>query len=761
MTPTLPTLFVPGSLRDPSGIYDTPLQKKLDSIKPIDYCISWFKDRLPKTGLANRLLILKAGTASSKSTGFVAEMYMAIVLLATYGRRGLICTQPRILTAIKNVSQIVSVKAYSHLKIGQDIGWSTQYDKMKPKRFGILSATVGTLTAQMSMSSDSDILDMYQMICVDETHERNLQTDSVILMLYNFMRRNAHDPRCPFIVFMSATFEPQVFIDYFGGIDPEVSLMNNFIHVVGQSVGYSVNWPESIDPKKKIWQLAAETVNTICREGSEDTDDSCDILIFMPGAHEIEETEKALKPIVDALFAENFGACAILAISGKAIEDNTESYKNLDRLNGDIKLSFGTGSDKRVVAARRKIVISTVIAETGLTLDQLKYVIETGYHRATVFNPNFAIDTLLTESAPKSRVTQRFGRVGRKTRGIVYPLYTKDTYDLFVEQQFPEIIVDDFSDILLSVIMEQIKDASGSVDITKKIDINGIRMLTDPPAAKKQMAYERAYKLGLIEPDNTDIRLTKIGAVSAKLSMSLTSARLLASGHIFGYSVYDLVSLVSVLDIASGRDFEKTNWTNIYESMFGSSGAQIRALMSDDYIDIIVLMNLVLRQFDHGIPDFVGFCKEKKLNHDTLKNILVRRDQLLMNMLTLGYSLGSGVSICPKNNVDNDMSTTNNDIAMSYIPDMETLTRLKYCLHDSFKTNVLELVEGSYRHKGIKVSVPHFKRSEILALTGVDEVIFPKYLVFDYLSGVVQGGRLVVTAYRVSTMSGYCYLDTY
>jgi len=741
-----PTLFVAGSLRDP--LDDPVRQEALNKIIPIDYCETWFKDRLMCTGIHNRVLILKAGTASAKSTGFPAETFIRIIQKSPHGRRGMIVTQPRVLTAVKNVSQIVSNAQYSHLKIGQDIGWSTQFDKMKPKRFGILSATVGTLTAQMSMLSDEDIINQYQVIAIDETHERDLQTDSVILMLYNFLRRNASDVRCPFIVFMSATFDPNVFVDYFWNADNEMSLLNNFIYVVGQSVGYDIFWPETIDQSKYIWDLAAERVDKICREGSDDDPESCDILIFMPGAQEIDKTEASLKPVVEKLYADGFGACYIMPISSKAIAQNTQAVIDLDKKNDTLKIPIpgnkAEGNKADTVVPRRKIVISTVVAETGLTLDQLKYVIETGFHRSTVFNPNFCIDTLISESAPKSRITQRFGRVGRKTRGTVYPLYTRETYDSFSDQQFPEIVVNDFGDILLSVLMEQIKDASGNADMAKDISVNGIRMLTDPAKAMSNMAFERAYKLGLIRPvENDNIRLTKIGGISSKLSLRLTSARLLASGHIFGYSVCDLVGIVAVIETASGRDFEKVRFDDIYIAAYGNEGRRIRALVSDDFIDICVMMNLTLDQFNDGIPDFETYCKKYGLPYATMMSVLVRRDQLMSNMLTLGYNVTRTPSIYP-------------NIAS------ESLTILKYCLHDSFKTNILELDDsGQYKHHGIRVTVPHFKRSEIKALTGVDQVIFPKYLVFDHLTGMVQGGRLLVTAHRVSTMSGYCYLDTF
>lgn len=741
-----PTLFVPGSLRDPEG--NMSGQAVLDPFVPIDYCEKWFKDRINKTGVHNRILILKAGTASSKSTGFVAEMYKRIVMNSPYGRRGLICTQPRILTAIKNVSQIISVPSYSYLKVGQDIGWSTQYDKMRPARFGILSATVGTLTAQMTMGSDEDIMKKYQMILIDETHERNLQTDLVILMLYNFLSRNAGDPRCPFIVFMSATFDPNVFISFFSSLDSEMSLGNNFIHVVGQSVGYDVIWPDNIPAGIKIWDLAAVRAKEIILENPEDQEDSCDILIFMPGSKEIEETEKSLRRELSSIDEVKYGRSIILPISAKEIETQSIHFKNLDKKNSEINSPEGP--------IKRKIVISTVIAETGLTLDQLKYVIETGFHRATSFNPNFLTDSLVTEGAPKSRITQRFGRVGRKTRGTVYPLYTKETYDSFLDQQFPEIIVSDFGDILMPVLLEQVKDGSGNFDLTREIILGDIKLLSMPPVASMNMSLEQAYKLGLIGPGSCpdSVRITKIGSVLGRLGLKLSSTRLLASGHVYEYSVYDLIGLVACLEELSSKDSKKIRFPKAYEAVFGpEKGLMIRALLSDDFADIMVLMHHLVSSFDKGIPDMEGISKELGMKSVLINSILSRRDQIMSNLLVLGYSLGKNYS---------SLFDTNE----SLVDFGNTVTKFKYCLHDSFKTNVLELRDGRYFFRGLRVTVPRFKRNEIKELlnsSGIqtDEIVYPKYLVFDSLETSTNGPSPENVAPRVATMSGFCYLDKY
>jgi len=762
-----PTIFVPGSLRDP---LDDPLgTERLANVVPIEHCVQFFNDRINLTGPKNRLLILKAGTASAKSTGFVAEMHMNVVTKSPHGRRGMIVTQPRVLTAIKNVSQITSVPKYSHLREGVDIGWSTQYNKLRPKRFGILSATIGTLAAQIILNGFESVVDGYQMICIDETHERSLQTDLVILMLLRLLDKYRDDVRCPFVVFMSATFDPRVFIDYFKKVDDGISLANNFIHVVGQSVGYDVHWPTEVDMTKKLWNIVAAKVEEIIRAGFEDGDDSCDILIFMPGTLEIDETVKALKPIVDKTFAEGLGYTYVMGISSKDVSTESIAYRNLDKKNADIRIRVTPprqgprggaeddtyiGGDDSFVTPRRKVVISTVIAETGLTLDELKYVIDAGYHRSSLFNPIIKSDTLLTEATPKSRVTQRFGRVGRKTRGVVYPMYTRETFASFPDQQFPEMVTSDFADVALAIL--DVVRADVVRDDEKK-SMWELGLISSPPPSSFQNALEVAYKLGLISPDGV---VTDMGKITKDLSVKMPHGRLIAGSIIHGYSTMDIVSLVAFLEEFGGRDLSSVKYDNVYEDIFGGEGKKMRALFADDFIDITILGAWIIRLFDDGIPDVDAIVKEKLgMKAVDVRRFLTRRDQLLITALSIGLDVTKGVSIVPSLTSNVGKASPHGERGETEVSLATSLTILKYVIHDAFKTNILTLKDGAYTYRGMRVAVPSFRRNALRELLNLDEVVYPEKVCFDVLSGEVKGSAVSLTAYRVSAMSGYVYID--
>lgn len=780
----LPTLYTPGALRDPEGRTGIE-QERLNEIVPIDHIIKWFADRKDSTGIENRMLIVKAGTSSGKSTALPVATFLQQVRY-WFPKRGLICLQPKVLTSIKNVLQILQVPNYkAELKLGIDIGWSTQYDKLKPKKFGILSATIGTLTAIMNSSSDAEVMDKFAVIMVDETHERGLNTDMAILMLWNFLIRNASNPKCPFVVFMSATFDPIEIIDYFkiapGG--DKISLLGNFINVTGRAYPIETHWPESFASNDSFTAMASKRVREICMADINDTEGPQDILIFMPGNMEIMDTENAIKKVAIDIYNAGGGMISLLAIDSKAVATENTSYQLLDIDNSEYTVKTPDGKH---VHPRRKVVISTNVAETGLTLDNLKYVIDAGFNRGMEFNPNFNTRTLKTDAAPKSRITQRRGRVGRKSPGHFHPLYTENTYEAMQDQQFPEIVVDDFSQIIMPVLVEHTKNKEGIPDMTKTINIDNIKMLTQPPRASLLNALEKAYKLGMIRPvvknkdgseeggrasiaekENTDehgptssITVTPMGLMCVKMNISMEVARIIFGGHIYKYSVYDCLMMAIALEI-SARDLEKTKWNNVYAAAMNrdiplndiiSSSAPIsdniikyRLLIADNFIDLLMLMHACIRMFAEDI-DKDAFLKFIGVKDSSLETLMLRRDQLMNQCLVLGFD------------IQVYLSETITDINVSPEVWSTRLTRLKYIIHDAFMGNLLVLTEGRYMFKGIVVSVPPWPRQEIKTILGVtDDIVYPKILTFSSLSVASKNGRAVTSAERVSSLSGYVY----
>lgn len=525
----LPTLMIKGKLVSPNN--DPAQQKILNEYIPYEYILEWFKARMSLSGVENRVLILKSETASGKSTLLPPKIYEAFI----HGKGnvpGLICTQPRVLTAIENVSQMVANYS-SFLRLGKTIGWSTQHNKFRPESFGLLSATVGTLTQQLKTMTDESIMKKYRFILIDETHERDLQIDLTICMLKSLLMRLRNNPNCPFVVLMSATFEPESFLRYFSNVGNAssvdgnvgsnvgtnvnsvsnvnsvgsnvntptntttfpVTAVNNFIWCRGEAAGFDEMWDWNQGRTVNNYpSAAAEIVEKICTEGRNEDPLRADILIFLPGKAEFEETARVLGIVNAKLAAAGIPVFSLLQIDGDAVKRNTRDNRYLNVPAGDHEVIIN--GTKHVPG--RRLILTTVVAETGLTLNNLKYVIDAGYNRETEYNPTLGINALLTKPIPQSRMKQRRGRAGRKFRGVFYPLYPKYIYDKMQVQQFPQILTADITPIILDIIFEQLRAKMSAGDHDPTFDMNNIDLVDVPSPDALIAALGKLYAIGFI-----------------------------------------------------------------------------------------------------------------------------------------------------------------------------------------------------------------------------------------------------------------------
>ncbi len=569
------TLGVKGKLRAPNG--DSALQSALDHFIPYEYIVQWFREREGRTGIQNRLLVIQSGTASGKSMTIPAELFSAFIRGKVAGG-GIICTQPRILTAIDNARQMSSIPKYKPiLKLGETIGWSTQFSKHKPRRIGLLSATLGILAAQLQLFTDVEISSLYRFMIIDEAHERPLAADMTLASLKGFLLRNSQSAQCPFVVLMSATIDVFKYARYFLGSRDDSSLIDNIIICdAAPSFERRIIFPER--PIANIIEEATRIIKEIIEknpanpltwdsriaipEGKTAPRESDDILVFLPGAAE-------MTPMYDALDDFNYerrksGAPMVYVarLNRQTIIDETQEYRNLDIALRDINEMH------KDYLCERRVIISTNVAETGKTFATLRYVIDAGYSRENEYNPNVKVEVLLSKPAALSRIEQRWGRVARRFPGVAYPLYTKEIMARLPRQQFPDIIISNISPIILSIIFEQQKikylyDRSATRHPYFRID--DIDMIDKPKADTLIDGLERAYALGFIARDppvfSTDIEeflaaelhagpeflgITKMGRIAIEMQETISSLddiRMVLAGFAHSYRASELVAI--------------------------------------------------------------------------------------------------------------------------------------------------------------------------------------------------------------------------
>ena len=790
-----PTLFVKGNLRDPIGNPDK--QKILDDYIPIEYLKEWFHKRLNLTGIENRFLILKAGTASAKSTGFPPEMYRAFIRPLGRNAAGIICTQPRTLTAMQNVYTIISSADYgTFLKLGDTIGWSTKFNKLKPKKYGLISATIGTLQMQLRVFTDEEIMEKYRFIMIDETHERDLQTDMTIYMLKNFLMRNANNPNCPFIVFMSATFDPQPFINYFGGSN------DNFIWVEGRSYGIDEIWDWNQDRVvNNFTQSAADVVEKICNENPNDPPTTADVLIFMPGKPEFRDTMVWLEKINKKLQSSGKKPFIVLQIDSEAVSKENRDYQLMQVPVNEIP------HDKNAPNGYcRKVIISTVVAETGLTLEYLKYVIDSGWNREIEFNPVYGIRSLLTKPVPKSRYIQRRGRAGRKFRGVFYPLYPKYIYEKMEDLQLPQILINDISIIALTIIDEQLRSKRLRGIINPEFKVEDINMLDPPTPDALKYALERLYALGMITPFSneyletfngeqmtqtatlkltthfaretnnisTHFGFTDFGRLCSKFSMMMPEhIKMIMAAFAWECSILDIISIAAYL-ATDLKDFTlslendsgpppEPDWIEIYRAglptFLSDNKAYYRArlLIADDFINGLFLFNAIkstVKSLNSAelITGLQKWCKSVRIKYQTVISFIKSRDEIIEQLITEG--------------VDVFGSEHHSMMNLSEDNFMNGIVKIKHCIYDGFRLNLLTFENNIYKYNGLEVTTPKLfannsKNIDDKLKFNISIDIKPLRVLFNGLSLKYNFKTKMyrVLAERVSVMDGFVPVD--
>lgn len=776
----IPTLLIRGSLQYPKP------SKGAEAPIPIEFIIQFIKNKLGKKGIENKILLLRSETASGKSTAIPAEIYINILSQHRSTHPGIICTQPRIITSIRNVAEIVYNAGPSYpnyLKIGTTIGWVTQHNKLKPTQINALtSATVGTLAMQLKTMTDEDIMNLYQFIILDEIHERDLQIDMTLYLLKKFLVRCADNPKCPMVILMSATFDAEPFAKYFN-----TTLEKSYIYVSGASQGHKEIWDWNGDRTVGRYPLAAaDVVNIICtKDGVNDTIDEADILIFLPGASEFSETISALVKVQKSYIEKKLPVFTILPIDSETQKKESKAYRSLDIPLENLKVN-------KTLKPNRRVILSTNIAETGLTLPNLKYVIDSGYNREIEYNPVYGVRALLTKPCPESRRNQRRGRAGRKFPGVFYPLYPKYIQEKMQKQQLPQILTEDISLIMLDIISASCGVAtdyktaddidigfggeSGSKIAPFRIDM--IDMIDVPSPDSISMSLEKLFALGFIEfaPNASKGHIiTKLGFLALRFNLlSPEIIRMILSSWYWRCDPRDIITIAAYLLIKPNflklKPTNPINWKMIYKEgvtgvKFGTphfSGDDIphilyrtQLIIADGFIEGIILFNAISKVLP---GDIKKWCISMNLKYENVLMFLKQRDGIIDQCIM------AGLDIFIVANRDNPVSlaTINEENFADYI------ARLKYCIYDGFRLNMARLGDdGLYRssrglvikYKGLwddtLINTKEREKNKTIVTSK------PKFIIYDELFMKFNIKRKIfdVNCERVSALDGYVAFD--
>ena len=272
-------------------------------------------------------------------------------------------------------------------------------------------------------------LSRYSTIILDEVHERTLATDILMGLLKQVVKRRS-DLK---IIVMSATLDALKFQKYFGSEERPAPMLK----VPGRTHPVEVYYTE--EPQPNYVEAAIRTVVSIHRGEAPG-----DILVFLTGEEEIEDTCRTIRMVAQDLCDQDPTVGPLLVVP---------LYSSLPPVQQQRIFDPAPSPRRPGGAPGRKVVVSTNIAETSLTIDGIVYVVDPGFSKQKVYNARIRVESLLVTPISKASATQRAGRSGRTRPGKCFRLYTeKDYTDALEEQTHPEVLKSNLANTVLELV---------------------------------------------------------------------------------------------------------------------------------------------------------------------------------------------------------------------------------------------------------------------------------------------------------------------
>jgi ATP-dependent helicase HrpB len=481
-------------------------------------------------------LVLVAATGSGKTTQ-VPQMLLDAGLVPE-GKK-LVVLQPRRVAARTVAARVAWER---NCKLGSEVGYQVRFEDRIGGATRIAFVTEGILLRWLQ--DDPELRDI-AVLAFDEFHERNLLSDVALALTKRLQATSRPDLK---LVVMSATLDAEPVARYLatqgGNAMPQSAPV---LVSEGRTYPVEMQWLEYGDTRPAHEQ-AAEKVERIVNAGWEG-----DILVFMPGMGEINAT--------------------INAVHAARLNERV----SLIPLHGDL----GPDDQDRAFQPSpvRKVVVATNVAETSVTIDGIRHVVDGGLARIARYDAERGIQTLMVEEISRASADQRAGRAGRTAPGTCWRLWTESGHLNRPARNTPEIQRADLAEVVLLLHSLGVRHAAG-FDWLDKPDVNAVRraerLLETLGALEKRPAEDNSS-----EPDSHGSDLTPIGRQMLRLPMHPRFARMLveASRNHCVPAACLCAALVSGRDLLmrAGRDDRHIN--DARELFEGSTQSDFHTLM--------------------------------------------------------------------------------------------------------------------------------------------------------------------------------------
>ncbi|MFJ3369451.1 ATP-dependent helicase HrpB [Pseudomonas sp. NPDC086251] len=381
-------------------------------------------------------------------------------------------------------------------KVGETVGYRIRLDSKVGPNTRIEVVTEGILTRRLQ---DDPALDGVGLLIFDEFHERSLDADLALALSLNG-RELFRDDQPLKILLMSATLEGE----RLAGLLDDAPILRS----EGRMYPVAMRWGRPFQPGEFIEPRLVQTILEALN------DEAGSVLVFLPGQAEIRRVHQQL---------------------ADALGESTQVL--LCPLHGELDLAAQRAAIDPAPAGKRKVVLATNIAETSLTIDGVRVVIDAGLARVPRFDPGSGMTRLDTQRISRASATQRAGRAGRLEPGVCYRLWSQDQHEQLAAYASAEILSADLAGLALQL---------GRWGVTP----TQLVWLDVPPAAAYAQAQDLLERLGALDGE----ALTRHGQAMAELPAHPRIAHLLLRGQALGLAdmACDVAALLGERDILRG-----------------------------------------------------------------------------------------------------------------------------------------------------------------------------------------------------------------
>ena len=463
-----------------------------------------FPEELPVSGqrqiikdaLQNHQVVIVCGETGSGKTTQLPKICLDLGRGTINGGKLIGHTQPRRIAATATAKRIAQELGSP---IGQDVGYQVRFADKTSNTASIKLMTDGILLAETQRDPQ---LKAYDTLIIDEAHERSLNIDFLLGYLRQLLPKR---PDLKLII-TSATIDAQRFADHFainGKVAPVIEVSGRLFPVEQR---YSPLEPDAKPDGKKESKAAKEIPDTVAEEIArvwlEGASGAGDVLVFLPGEREIRDCAEALRK--DHVLQQRFHPEILSLFARQSVAEQERVF------------SPGNG---------RRIILTTNVAETSLTVPNIRYVIDSGLARVKRYSYRNKVEQLQIEPISQAAANQRAGRCGRVSDGICIRLYSELDYQSRPKFTDPEILRSSLAAVLLRMTSLHLPKIQHFPFIDKPLG----RAITD--------GVQLLDELGAIEFDESDaidgkdinnsFKLTAIGKQLADLPLDPRIGRML------------------------------------------------------------------------------------------------------------------------------------------------------------------------------------------------------------------------------------------